>query len=240
VKIMRIPGSVALVTGANRGLGERFVRQLLDRGAAKVYAAARTPGKVDIPGATPVRLDVTDPASIEEAAAAAPDVTLLINNAGISTHTPLITGDLEKIRLEIETGYFGPLNVTRAFAPVMAKNGGGAVLNVLSILSWVHRPHYGAYSSAKAAAWAMTNVIRQELVPQGIDVTGLHVGYLDTDMAAYVDPSDKTDPAVVAALALDGIEARAAEVIVGDNTRMVKAALAGEIKQLYPDVATVG
>ena len=237
---MEIHNAVALVTGANRGLGRRFAAELLERGAAKVYAAVRNPATVDIPGVVPLVLDITDLASIDKAVIAAPDVTLLINNAGISTHTPLVTGDLANIELEFATNFFGPLNVTRAFAPVLEANGGGAVLTVLSVLSWAHFPNYGAYSSAKAAAWAMTNVIRQELAPRNIDVTALHVGYMDTDMADYVAPSDKVDPALVASLALDGIEARAAEVIADDRTRRVKSALSGDVKQIYPDLSMAG
>lgn len=234
---MDIKNSVAFVTGANRGLGRRFTAELLARGAAKVYAGARDPGTVDLPGVVPVRLDVTDPASVAEAAAAAPDVTLLINNAGISTHTRLTDGDMANVRLEMETHYFGTLEVTRAFAPKLAANG-GAILNVLSVLSWVHYPDYGAYSAAKAAAWAMTNVIRQELAPSGVAVTALHVGYLDTDMAHYVDPADKTDPAVVAAAALDGVQAGIPEVLADERSRNAKTGLSGGLELMYPHVFT--
>ena len=236
---MDIKNSVALVTGGNRGLGRHFAAQLLERGAAKVYVAARNPASVDLPGAVPIQLDITDPASVARAAEQAPDVTLLINNAGISTHTQLIDGDIAEIRLEVETHLFGSLGVTRAFAPVITGNGGGAVLNVLSVLSWVHFPNYGAYSVAKAGELAMTNVVRQELAPAGIDVTALHVGYMDTDMADYVDPSDKVDPAWVAGLALDGVQARALEVVADDKSRNVRAALSGGLEKLYPGLPAV-
>ena len=231
---MEITNSIALVTGANRGLGRHFAAQLLDRGAAKVYAAARNPSAVDLPGVVPIRLDVTDPASVAEAAAAAPDVTLLVNNAGISTHVRLSDGDLDDIRREMETHYFGTLEVTRTFAPKLAANGGGAILNVLSMLSWAHYPNYGGYSAAKAAEWALTNVIRQELAPAGIDVTALHVGYMDTDMAGYVDASNKVDPAAVAATALDGVQARVPEVLADAVARRTKAALSEGLELLYP------
>ena len=238
---MEIKGSIALVTGANRGLGRHFAAQLLDRGAAKVYAAARNPSAVDLPGAVPVRLDITDPASVAEAAAAAPDVTLLINNAGISTSSRLSDGDIADIRREMDTHYFGTLDVIRAFAPKLAANGGGAVLNVLSVLSWAHFPGNGGYSAAKAAELALTNVVRQELAPSGIDVTALHVGYMDTDMAAHVDPESKTDPAAVAAAALDGIQQRSFEVIADELSRRVRAALSGGLELVYPEVfATAG
>lgn len=231
---MDIKNSVALVTGANRGLGRCFAAELLGRGAAKVYAAARNPSAVDLPGVVPLRLDITDPASVAEAVAAAPDVTLLVNNAGISTRAKLTTGDMADIRREMETHYFGTLEVTRVFAPVLAGNGGGAVLNVLSVLSWIHFPDAGAYSAAKAAAWALTNVFRQELAPSGIGVTALHVGYMDTDMADFVDAAEKIDPAGVAAAALDGVQAGLPEVIADDVSRQVRAALSGDLGSLYP------
>lgn len=231
---MDIQNSVALVTGANRGFGRHLAAELLSRGAKKVYAGARNPASVDLPGVVPLQLDITDPVSVEAAAKAAPDATLLINNAGISTHTPVIGGALADIRLEVETNLFGTLGVTRAFAPVLTANGGGAILNVLSVLSWVHYPAYGAYGLSKAAAWAMTNVIRQELAAARIDVTGLFVGYMDTEMADYVDPSNKTAPAVVARKALDGVQARALEVIADERSREVLAGLSGGADQLYP------
>lgn len=231
---MDIKNSVAVVTGAGRGLGRHLATQLLERGAAKVYAAVRNPDALDLPGVEPLHLDVTDPESIARAARTAADTTLLVNNAGVSTHVGLTDGSMADIRLEMETHFFGSLAVTRAFAPLIAANGGGAVLNILSVLSWVHRPAYGGYSAAKAAAWAMTNVARQELAPSGVDVTALHVGFMDTDMADHVAPEDKVDPAVVASLALDGIEQRALEVIADDRSRAVRAALSGGLELLYP------
>ena len=223
---MELRNSVALVTGANRGLGRQFAAQLLQRGATKVYAAARNPDSVDLPGATPLRLDVTHRESIAHAAAVATDVTLLVNNAGIWTHARLTDGDADQIRLEMETHYFGALGVTRGFAPILAANGGGAILNVLSVLSWLHVPEYGAYCAAKSAAWAMTNVIRQELAPSGIHVAALHVGYMDTDMAAHGAPEEKIDPAGVAAAALDGIEAGVTEILADDMSQNAKLSLA--------------
>lgn len=225
---MDIRNSIALVTGANRGLGRHLAATLLERGAAKVYAAARNPAAVDLPGVVPIRLDVTDPASVAAAAAIAGDVTLLVNNAGSSTGADLLHGDIDDIRLEMETHYFGTLNVTRAFAPVLAANGGGAVLTILSVLSWFHAPSVGAYSAAKAAEWAQTDAVREQLAPLGITTTALHVGYMDTDMAAGVD-APKSDPAVIAGLALDGVEAGAPEVLADDLSRQVKAGLSGQL-----------
>ncbi|MEU7872378.1 SDR family oxidoreductase [Dactylosporangium sp. NPDC049140] len=231
---MDIRNAVAVVTGANRGLGRHFAAQLLERGAAKVYAGARNPASVDLPGVVPLALDITDPDSVARAADVAADATLLINNAGILTHVGFVDGDTSDIRREMETNFFGALNMTRAFAPVIAANGGGAVLNVLSVLSWAHYPNYGGYSAAKAAAWAMTNVTRQELAPSGIDVTALHVGYMDTDMVDYVPASDKVDPAGVARLGLDGIQNRALEVVADEKSRTVRSALSGDLATLYP------
>ena len=223
---MDITNAVAVVTGANRGLGRHFAAQLLERGV-KVYAGARNPATVDLPGAIPLQLDITDPAQVEQAAKTASDATLLINNAGTSLGAQLLTGDLDEIRLEMETHYFGTLGVTRAFAPVIEANGGGAILNVLSVLSWYHPAGAGAYSAAKAAGWAMSNAVREELAPRGIEVATLHVGYMDTGMAAHVPADQKIDPALVARLALDGIAAGQPEILADDLTRGVKAGLAG-------------
>src|SRR6476620_860459 len=214
----------ALVTGANRGLGRRFAAQLVERGA-KVYAAARRPETIDVPGVVPVQLDITDPESVARAASVAGDVNVLINNAGVSTGASLLTGPMDDVRLEMETHYFGTLSVTRAFAPIVEANGGGSILNVLSVLSWAHSPVFGAYSAAKAAEWAMTDAIRQELAPRGIHVASLHVGFMDTDMADFVPADQKTDPSAVAKLALEGLFAGEPEVIADDISRRVKAQL---------------
>lgn len=218
-------GSItALVTGANRGLGRRFAADLVSRGA-KVYAAARRPETVDIPGVVPVQLDITDPESVRRAAQIASDVNVVVNNAGVSTHSDLLSGAMDDIRLEMETHYFGTLRVTRAFAPVIEANGGGAILNVLSVLSWAHAAEFGAYAAAKAAGWAMTDALREELSPRGIHVAALHVGYMDTDMADYVPADQKVDPAVVARQALDGLFAGEPEILGDELTRTVRAQL---------------
>ena len=233
---MLIAGSVALVTGASRGLGRQFARQLLNRGAAKVYATARTPARVDLPGATVLALDITDPASVAAAATAAPDVDLLINNAGIATFENLVTGNLAQIRLEMETHFFGTLHVVRAFAPILGRNGGGAILNVLSALSWFSYDGANAYAAAKAAEWSLTNGVRLELAKQRTLVTGLHLGAADTDMmAGYTGPM--LDPADVVRTALDGVEAGALEVLADDWSAQVKASLAGDPAAFYTQLS---
>ncbi|MER5587474.1 SDR family oxidoreductase [Streptomyces asoensis] len=221
---MDLKNAVAVVTGANRGLGRHLAAQLVERGA-KVYGAARRPETVDVPGAVPLRLDVTDEASIREAARVASDVTLLINNAGVSTGATLMGGAVAEVRREMETNFFGPLAATRTFAPVIEGNGGGAVLNVLSALSWYHPAGLGSYSASKAAAWALSDATREELAPRRITVSALHVGYMDTDMAAGVPADQKVAAADVAAQALYGIETGLPEILADETSRYVKQSL---------------
>ena len=232
---MRINGSIALVTGANRGIGQRFVEQLLAQGAQKVYAATRRPDLLDVGDArvVPLHLDLLDEASIAQAAGTASDVTVLVNNAGIATGADLLTSPVQDIRTDLETHLFGTLGVIRAFAPVMVGNGEGAIVNVLSVLSWVATAAgSGSYSVAKAAEWNMTNGVRVELAGRGILVQGVHLGAADTDMMAGID-GPKIDPVEVARASLAGIEAGAIEVLVDDPARFVKAALGGDPAQLY-------
>jgi len=225
---MQISGAVALVTGANRGLGKHFAQQLLARGA-KVYATARRPELVDIPGATVLPLDITDPRSVTAAAAAAPDVTLLVNNAGVDTVTGLVTGDLDRIRLELDTHFWGTLGMIRAFAPQLA---GGAILNVLSAMSWFNYPGRTAYGVAKAAEWNLTNGVRLELADQKTLVTALHLGAADTDLSGDYD-GPKGDPAVLVRAGLDGLERDSIEVVADEWTAHVKASLAGDPADFY-------
>ncbi len=231
---MKIDGSTALVTGANRGLGRHLAKELLARGAS-VYAGSRDPHAVDIPGAKVLQLDITDPRSVTAAAEAAGDVSLLINNAGSSTGADLLQGDLTDVRLEMDTHYFGTLSVVRAFAPAIASNGGGSILNVLSALSWISFPDVGAYCAAKSAEWSLTNALRLQLAEQGIRVSGLHVGFMDTDMAAEVT-MPKSDPADIAKLAIDGIEGDLYEIFADDTSRQVLSMLSGGVTSLYPQL----
>ncbi|MFE2884448.1 SDR family oxidoreductase [Streptomyces sp. NPDC059272] len=229
-----IEGAVVLVTGGSRGIGRALVSALYERGAKKVYATARDPKTVTHPDAVALALEVSDPASVAAAAEQAQDVTILINNAGGSVNANFLDSPVEDVRREFETNFYGPLLVTRAFVPIIERNGGGHLLNVHSVLSWVGI--LGSYSASKAAFWSQTNSLRLDLKPRGIDVTGLHVGYVDTDMAAHVD-APKSTPESVASQALDGIEAGAFEVLADDLTRQVKAGLSGEGAALYPQLA---
>jgi NAD(P)-dependent dehydrogenase (short-subunit alcohol dehydrogenase family) len=225
--------TTALVTGANRGFGRALAAELTARGAT-VYAAARRPETVDLPGVTPVALDVTDPASIAAAVAATGDVSLLVNNAGIDTGSNLLTADLADVQAELDVHYLGTLSVVRAFLP-QVERAGGTIVNVLSALSWVTFPGTGAYGAAKSAAWSMTNALRADLAPRGVTVAGLHVGYMDTDMTARVE-APKSDPADIARIAVDAIEAGEHEIVADEVSRRVQAGLAGGVAALYPQL----
>ncbi|WP_030438288.1 SDR family oxidoreductase [Actinoplanes subtropicus] len=231
-----INGSVALVTGGSRGIGKALVEELYARGAAKVYATARDPRTVTHPDAAPLALELTDPDSAAALADQAPDVTILINNAGASFGSSFLDTPVDDIRREFDVNFYGPLHITRAFAPVIERNGGGHILTIHSALSWFSMPGTDAYGASKAALWSQTNALRLALAPRGVAVTGLHVAYVDTDLTAGVD-APKTSPRSVATQALDGIEANALEVIADDLTRQVKAGLAADPAILYPQVA---
>jgi NAD(P)-dependent dehydrogenase (short-subunit alcohol dehydrogenase family) len=231
---MDLSTSTVLVTGANRGLGRALAAELLGRGAT-VYAGARNPDQVDLPGAKPIALDITDPTSVAAAVQATGDVTVLINNAGVSTGADLLTGDQNDIRLEMDTHFYGTLSVIRAFAPQIAANGGGAILNILSVLSWVSFPPFGAYGAAKAAQWSLTNALRIQLADQNIRVAGLHVGYIDTDMVRSAT-GPKIAPADVARIAADGIADGAYEILADDLSRQLQSGLAAGVAGLYPQL----
>ena len=234
---MNVTGQIALVTGANRGIGRQFVLELLERGASKVYATARRPESlsIDDPRVVPLRMDLLDHGSVVAAAASAGDVTVLVNNAGISTGAALVTGDLAEVRREMDTHFWGTLDVIREFAPVLSANGGGAIVNVLSALSWFVAPGTGSYSAAKAAEWNMTNGVRMELAAQGTLVQGVLLGAADTDISAGYD-GPKIDARDVPRRSLDGLALGSIEVIVDDWTAMVKASLAGEPAAFYAEI----
>jgi NAD(P)-dependent dehydrogenase (short-subunit alcohol dehydrogenase family) len=231
---MRIRNSVAFVTGANRGLGRAYAQALLDAGAAKVYAAARDPNRVSQTGVTAIRLDVTDPASVAAAASIAGDAEIVINNAGITQREPLLGEHGEAVlRRVMETNLYGILAVSRSFAPVLKANGGGALVNMLSALSWFSNRNSGPYSVTKAAAWALTNGLRNELRDQGTLVMAVHAGYIDTDMTAKIE-APKARPEDIAARVIEGLLAGSEEVLADDTSKDVKLGF-GATPSLYLD-----
>lgn len=226
---MKIQGSVALVTGANRGLGAAFARGLLAAGAAKVYAAARDPASVAVPGVVPVHLDVTQPEQIAALARELTDVTLLVNNAGIGGSGPVLApSSIDTLHRQFETNAVGPLRMAQAFAPTLAARGGGAIVNVISALSWITLPGAtGSYSASKAAAWALSNAMRQELKAQGTEVLSLHVAFMDTDMARGAT-GPKSSPDDVVRQAIAALEAGQSELLADDVTRSVHLGLTAQ------------
>jgi NAD(P)-dependent dehydrogenase (short-subunit alcohol dehydrogenase family) len=233
-----IAGTYALVTGANRGLGKAYVDGLLARGVAGVYAAARNPDTIEITDdrVIPFRLDVTNPDDIRAAASRCADVAVLVNNAGAMLRTPLLAGpDLSAARTEMETNYFGTLAMCRAFAPLLVQNGGGALVNVLSVASWLGLPFNGSYCASKSAEWALTNAIRAELRARGTLVVAVHSDWIDTDMAATVAET-KISPADVAAQTLDAVQRGNEELLADDSARHIKASLPSDLTSLYPDI----
>ena len=226
---MKIENAVVLVTGANRGIGLAFVRELLARGARKVYAAARDPASITPqPGVQALRLDVNNPADVAAAAALASDVTLVVNNAGIAQPGGFLATDSEEVMHRMfETNVFGVLRVSKAFAPILQANGGGALLNVLSVASWINGGELAAYSASKSAAWSLTNALRQELAAQKTQVLGLHMAYVDTDLTSGFDVP-KTSPEQIVQRALDGLEAGAEEVLADELTQRLKQAMTAQ------------
>ncbi|QSX74626.1 SDR family oxidoreductase [Lysobacter arenosi] len=222
---MDIKNAVVLVTGANRGLGRALVEALKQAGAAKIYAAARNPAAIDQQGVTAIALDVTSPDSIAAAAKACPDVNVVINNAGIARGGVLLSDTGEQTaREEMDTNFWGPWRVTQAFAPTLARNGGGALVNVLSVLSWISLPGTATYCVSKAAAWSLTNGLRNELRGQGTQVVGVHLGLMDTDMTAGFD-APKIAPKDVAEQIVRALQDGSEEVLADDTSRQVKASL---------------
>ncbi|RAO74536.1 SDR family oxidoreductase [Dyella jiangningensis] len=221
---MNIQGSIALVTGANRGLGLAYAKALLAAGARKVYAGARDPSTVTLPGVIPVKLDVTSPQDVAAAAALCGDVDLVINNAGISGGAFLLdaTDGEATLRRLLETNLHGIHAIAVAFAPVLKANGGGALVNMLSALSWLSLESTSAYSVSKAAAWALTNSLRNELRAQGTQVLGVHAGYIDTDMVSHID-APKSSPTDIAARTLEALAKGESEVLADETSRQVKA-----------------
>jgi len=223
---MNISGSVVFVTGASRGLGLAFAKVALAQGASKVYAGVRDPSGFDVPGLIPVKIDVTDDASVAAAALQCSDTTLLVNNAGIGIvqEGALDAGMVELTRKMMETNCYGIVRTSQAFAPVLAANGGGAVVNVLSDVTWLSVPMLAAYAASKSAAWSVTNALRLGLKASGTQVVAVHVGFIDTDLVRGFDVQ-KSDPLDVARTVYEGVEAGDLEVLVDEKTRFIKSTL---------------
>ena len=233
--LQSLNGAVVLVTGANGGIGTHFVEQALERGAAKVCATARTPRAWSDERVVPLALDVTDATSIRAAVDAAPDVTVLINNAGAAVSTPgMLTHSDEEIRQNVDTNFLGPLFLSRAFAPILVANTPAALINIHSALSWYAVA--GIYSATKAALWSTTNSLRLELAPAGVHVLGVHVGYVDTPMAATAE-GPKVDPADLVRQVFDGLESGEYEVLADETSVQVKAGLSAPLEAVYPQLA---
>ena len=231
---MKIENAVVLVTGANRGIGLAFCRALLARGARKVYAGARDPASVTLPGVQALRLDVNQPAEVEAAARQASDVTLLINNAGIAQPGGFLAPDSEEVaRRLFETNFFAMLRMSQAFAPVLKANGGGGLLNVLSVASWFNGGQLAAYSASKAAAWSLTNALRFELAAQHTQVLGLHMAFVDTDLTRGMD-APKSSPDDIVSRALDALEAGQHEVLADVRTQQVKQGMTAPAPSYLP------
>ncbi|KZX22560.1 SDR family oxidoreductase [Rathayibacter tanaceti] len=229
-----LTNAVVLVTGANGGIGTQFVHSALARGAAKVYASARIPRTWDDSRIVPLTLDVTDAASIDAAAAVAADVTVVVNNAGgLPPTASLLDIDEQAVRQNMEINFFAPLFVARAFAPILAEAENAALIDIHSVASWYAGA--GVYSASKAAIWSATNSLRLELAPRGIHVTGVHMGYVDTAMAAHTDDA-KMRPADLVTAVLDGVERDEYEIVADELSRQVKAGLAAPIEALYPEL----
>ncbi|WP_336723643.1 SDR family oxidoreductase [Cellulosimicrobium cellulans] len=224
-----------LVTGANGGLGQQFVLQALERGAARVYAAARRTRDWDDERVVPLEMDVTDARSVDSAADAAPDVSILVNNAGILRRGSLLTAPMQDVREQMETNFFGALQVTRSFAPAVIAHG-GAIVNIASVLSWVAFGH--GYSVSKAALWSATNALRLELAPTGVQVLGAYLATTDTPMNRNAGVPSENDPADVVRAVLDGLERGDDEVLADDTTRRVRAALSSPARVLHQSVRT--
>jgi NAD(P)-dependent dehydrogenase (short-subunit alcohol dehydrogenase family) len=236
---MKVAGSTALVTGANRGLGLAFARALLEKGAAKVYAAARNPEAVTLRGVVPLKLDVTSDEDVGAAILAAGDVDLLINNAGIAKAGGFFAeGAVEAAREQFEVNFVGPLRTARAFAPVLARNGGGAIINVLSVASWMNGPLLATYAASKSAAWALTNGLRIELVEQGTQVLGLHAGLIDTDLARNID-APKSSPDEIVRTTLAALERGESQVLADEISRLVHSTLSAEHPAYFQTTAAL-
>jgi NAD(P)-dependent dehydrogenase (short-subunit alcohol dehydrogenase family) len=236
VRRRKVAGSVALVTGANRGLGRAYTRALLAAGAAKVYAGVRDPTMVTEAGSIPVALDITDPRATAAAVERCNDVTLLINNAGVLHRSSFLApSTIDAARSEMETNYFGTLTMCRAFAPVLGRNGGGTLVNMLSVVSWFTFPLSGSQCASKAAQWSLTNGIRIELRAQRTLVVGVFAGFVDTDMAKGID-APKSRPDDIARRVIAGIEAGEEEILADERSVALRATLNRDPAAIYSEM----
>lgn len=224
---------VIFVAGASGGLGAEFVMQTLDRGARRVYAASRAPVRGDDPRIVPVQLDITSDASVEAAKTTAADTTIVINSAGIASLEPITSVNFDAIHTMFETNFFGALRVARSFAPVLAANGGGTLLNVVSVGAWYHLG--GAYAASKAALWSATNALRLDLAPFNTTVTGLYMGFTRTLMTEGLT-GDMNEPADIVRIALDGIRDSQNEILADQLTRDIHARLSQPVEVMYADL----
>lgn len=224
-----IENKVVLVTGGRRGLGAALVDEVLNRGARKVYSTARAPFEDPRKQVVTKQLEVSSEASVATLAHDLTDVEIVINNAGVLHPDSLLSGDFDKIDATFQTNVFGPLRVVRAFAPILKDNGGGAIVNIHSVLSWLGGA--GAYGASKAAIWSVTNTLRLELEAQHTHVLGVHAGFIDTDMVTAL-PVPKTPPAVIAARIIDALEKGDNEVLTDELTVQIKSQLAGPVENL--------
>lgn len=227
--MVAVAGRVVVVTGGRRGLGAALVDEVLARGARKVYSTARSAHIDDRPQVVAAELEVRSAASVAALTKVATDVEIVFNNAGVLLPAPLLTGDFERVTATFDVNVFGLLQVARAFAPILAANGGGALVNMHSVLSWLAGS--GAYGASKAAAWSVTNSLRLELTRQNTQVVGVHAGFIDTEMVSAFE-LPKATPAEVAARIVDGLEGEATEVLADDATAAAKAALSGPVERL--------
>ncbi|TDZ78338.1 3-oxoacyl-[acyl-carrier-protein] reductase FabG [Mycobacteroides salmoniphilum] len=224
-----IENKVVLVTGGRRGLGAAIVDEVLSRGARKVYSTARQPFEDPREQVVTKQLEVASESSVQALASELADVEIVVNNAGVLHPDSLLTGDLDHVEATFQTNVFGPLRVIRAFAPILKANGGGAIVNIHSVLSWLGGA--GAYGASKAAIWSVTNTLRLELEPQHTHVLGVHAGFIDTDMVSALDVP-KTPPGVIAARIIDALEKGDNEVLTDDLTAQVKSQLSGPVENL--------
>jgi len=236
---MNIKGSVALVTGANRGLGAAFVQALLHGGAQKVYVGARTPTKISDPRLQMLKLDITNRDDIAAATETCQDVNIVINNAGIMHGSPLLAApSMDSARAEMETNYFGTLAMCRAFAPILKRNGGGALVNMLSVVSWFTYPLNSSYGASKAAEWSLTNGIRMELRAQGTLVVGVYAGFIDTGMAYQTD-EPKARPEDIATETIKAIAEGREDVMADQSSKEMRAALDADPQAFYQELQQV-